>query len=146
MHCLPCFHPDFTENPSGGLLRGPDIRPLESGFWPQAEEVVDPCQLKWSRGEHGRWRGVSQRLGSGDQQPPPPYLLKILWAMTAWLYLRHLGPPNSLFFIKNIIFMPQFGLWVLWAMFRAEKTMFRPQATSARLLGFLGKIMYGTHM
>ena len=28
-------------------------------------------------------------------------------------------------------------------MFRAEKTMFRPQATSARLLGFLGKIMYG---
>ena len=27
-------------------------------------------------------------------------------------------------------------------MFRAEKTMFRLQATSARLLGFLGKIMY----
>ena len=27
-------------------------------------------------------------------------------------------------------------------MFRAEKTMFRLQATSARLLGFLEKIMY----
>ena len=24
---------DVTENPSGGLLRSPDIRPPENGFW-----------------------------------------------------------------------------------------------------------------
>ena len=37
-------------------------------------------------------------------------LLKIIWAMTAWLFL---GPPHTFFFIKNIILMPQFCLWVL---------------------------------
>ena len=31
------FHPDVTENPPGGLHRRPDIRPPESGFWPQSE-------------------------------------------------------------------------------------------------------------
>ena len=36
--------------------------------------------------------------------------------MSAWLFLGDVGPPHTFFFIKNIIFMPQFS----------QKTMLRP--------------------
>ena len=49
------FHPDVMENPSRGLLRRPDIRPPESGFWSQ--------QLTWPQGESTKQERMSDGRG-----------------------------------------------------------------------------------
>ena len=36
------FHPNVTENPSGGLLRRPDIRRIPGGYLPSGERVLYP--------------------------------------------------------------------------------------------------------
>ena len=42
--------------------------------------------------------------------------------MTAWLFLGDVWDPTRLIFHHK----HQFCLWMLWVMFKAEKTMFRP--------------------